>query len=30
MAPMQTLYQSWHHVQAELFPWFEKEVGALG
>ncbi len=30
MAPMQTLYQSWHHVQADLFPWLEEEIGPLG
>ncbi len=30
MAPMQTLYQSWHHVQADLFPWLDEELGPLG
>ncbi len=30
MAPMQALYQSWHHVQADLFPWLDEELGPLG
>jgi len=30
MTSQGTLYRSWRHVQAELFPWLDEEVGPLG